>query len=74
MNVHDQREKIIESLARVETHQSTIKSDVREIKICLKEQNGRIGKTENTVSKIIGIGLTAGVLATAAGAWAAGLF
>lgn len=38
------------------------------------DQNGRIGKTENTVSKIIGVGITITVLATAVGAWAAGLF
>ena len=45
-------EKIIQELTKISTIQESTSEDIKEIKSMIKEQNGRVRKNENAITKL----------------------
>jgi len=45
-------EQIIKELTKISTIQETTSEDIKEIKSMVKEQNGRVRKNENAITKL----------------------
>lgn len=45
-------EKIIQELTKISTIQKSTSEDIKEIKSMIKEQNGRVRKNENAITKL----------------------
>ena len=67
--INQHREEVIKSLSELNAYSKTMRDDIIEVKDMLKEQNGRIRKTEKSISNIFGIGSAIATIFTGVIAW-----
>ena len=54
--IQEHREEVLVALSELNAYSKSMRDDIVEVKDMLKEQNGRIRKTEKSISNIFGIG------------------
>tara|TARA_R100000808_G_C2042711_1_gene81601 strand:+ start:104 stop:340 length:237 start_codon:yes stop_codon:yes gene_type:complete len=55
-SIEEHREFVVATLAGLKESSNSTKSDIRDIKSLLREQNSRINKNEKSIARIFGMG------------------
>lgn len=67
--IQEHREEVLVALSELNAYSKSMRDDIVEVKDMLKEQNGRIRKTEKSISNIFGIGSAIATIFTGVIAW-----
>lgn len=67
--INQHREEVLSKLSELNAYSKNMRDDMLDVKNMLREQNGRIRKNENSISKIFGIGSAVTTLFTGIIAW-----